>query len=259
MLFWKIGRATDSLAVDWGVIAAAASAVSTVFFLSTVFAVCLRMPALKVSSFSQSCYRFNTYIGLAVILTALGEDGIRQFGMMIAVLIPLINLLAVGILIWFSARDYSLGQRSAIILRALVSNPLIVGCLAGILYNRLAVPFPAFLENTFNLLTMATLPLAMLSIGAALNLNSLKGHFQWSLALAVFKLAVLPAVGWGYLTLFQVTGAAFKMGMIFFALPTSTALYVLSSQLNSDTDLAAAAIGLSTVLSFISLSFSLLL
>jgi hypothetical protein len=39
--------------------------------------------------------------------------------------------------------------------------------------------------------------------------------------------------------------------MIFFALPTSPAIIVLSSQLNSDTKFASAAIVLSTLLSFL--------
>jgi hypothetical protein len=52
---------------------------------------------------------------------------------------------------------------------------------------------------------------------------------------------------------------AFKTGMIFLCLPASTAIYVLSSQLNSDTDLASAAIVVSTVLSFVSLSIALLI
>jgi len=47
--------------------------------------------------------------------------------------------------------------------------------------------------------------------------------------------------------------------MIFFALPTSTAIYVLSAQLNSDVQLASAAIMLSTLLSLISLSAALLI
>jgi predicted permease len=51
----------------------------------------------------------------------------------------------------------------------------------------------------------------------------------------------------------------FQTGMIFFCLPTSTAIYVLSSQLNSDTELASAAIVVSTLLSFGALSVALLL
>jgi len=49
------------------------------------------------------------------------------------------------------------------------------------------------------------------------------------------------------------------MAMVIDCLPTSTALYVLSSQLNSDTDLASAAIVLSTLMSVVSLSAALLI
>ncbi|MFZ0447992.1 MAG: hypothetical protein WAL98_02010 [Desulfatiglandaceae bacterium] len=42
-----------------------------------------------------------------------------------------------------------------------------------------------------------------------------------------------------------------------FALPTSTAIYILSSQLNSDTELASASVVLSTILSFASLTVAL--
>ena len=47
--------------------------------------------------------------------------------------------------------------------------------------------------------------------------------------------------------------------MIFFSLPTSSATYILTSQLNSDPEHASAAIALSTLLSFFSLSAALLL
>jgi predicted permease len=46
--------------------------------------------------------------------------------------------------------------------------------------------------------------------------------------------------------------------MLFFAQPTSTAIYILSSQLNSDTELASAVIVLSTLLSFGSMALVLL-
>jgi hypothetical protein len=75
----------------------------------------------------------------------------------------------------------------------------------------------------------------------------------------VFKLVILPLTGYLLLNAFNATGISFKVGMIYFALPTSTTLYILSSQLSSDTQLASAAIALSTILSFISLSVALLI
>jgi malonate transporter len=44
------------------------------------------------------------------------------------------------------------------------------------------------------------------------------------------------------------------MAMVIDCQPTATALYVLSAQLNSDTDLASAAIALSILTSILSLS-----
>ena len=87
--------------------------------------------------------------------------------------------------------------------------------------------------------------------------KSLKSHLTLATVGAVFKLVLLPLVGYGFLRLFGVTGTDWGVGLIFFALPTSTAIYVLSSQLGSDTDFAAAAVVVSTALSFLSLSAAL--
>jgi len=101
---------------------------------------------------------------------------------------------------------------------------------------------------------MVALPLVLMSIGGSLTFKSLRHHFNLSLAAAAFKLLLLPAMGYFFLKMFSVTGTAFQVIMIFFALPTSSAIYVLSSQLNSDTKFASSAIVLSTCLSFLSLS-----
>ncbi|HKK89965.1 MAG TPA: AEC family transporter, partial [Desulfobacteraceae bacterium] len=83
--------------------------------------------------------------------------------------------------------------------------------------------------------------------------------FRLSLVAALFKMLFLPAAGVAFMALFGVTGVSFQAGLIFFTLPTSTAIYVLSSQLNSDTDLAAATIVFSTLFSIVPMSAALLL
>ena len=174
-------------------------------------------------------------------------------------IIPIINVLCVSTLIWFSGTKTQFGHRMGQIVKGLVTNPLILACISGILYANLADGFPPFIDSTLQLCSFVALPLAMLSVGAALSLGSIKNHFKLSLVASIFKLLVLPAIGFLMLTTFDVAGVAHKVGLIYFALPTSPALYILSSQLNSDTELASAAIALSTILSFFSLSIALLL
>ena len=259
MLFWKIGGASLDKGIDWDFVLASLCALLAMFVLSTLTIRLFRISDFQAGSFSQSCYRFNTYIGVAVILNSLGTEGVKYFGIMIGFTIPLINLFAVSTLIWFSGKEVGLRRRAAILSRALISNPLILGCLAGILYSRIFGSFPAFLNNTLSLTSMVALPMALISVGGALTFAGVRGNLAPSLLASALKLVVLPLFGWLFFRLFQVTGIPFKVGMIFLCLPTSTAIYVLSSQMNSDTELASATIVISTVLSFVSLSVALVL
>ena len=259
LLFWKIGAAPSDLMGDSGLYKAAICAVICVYVLSSLYIKLFKVPAFQAGSFSQSCYRFNTYIGMAVMLNALGEDGARQFSILIGLIIPIINILAVSILSWYSEKKVSLPQRIGLTVKALISNPLIIACIVGAGYWKLIGGFPVFIENTFSLASFVTLPLALFSIGGTLTLDSIKNHFKLSLVASVFKLVILPLTGYLFLKVFDATGISFKVGMLYFTLPTSTALYILSSQLSSDTQLASSAIALSTLLSVISLSVALLI
>ncbi len=257
LLFWKVGSAAPATVGDLSFCVAAICALASTLVLSSIGIKVFRVTDYQAGSFSQSCYRFNSYIGMAVVLTALGDQGIRDFGILIGFMIPIINVLSVSTLIWFSGKKFSFVERCRITLRALISNPLIIACVAGILYARYVQTFPVFIENTFRLAAMVTLPMALLSIGGALSLSGLKGHLRVSLIAAGYKLALFPLAGYGFFRLFHITGTPFHAGMIFFTLPTSTAIYVLSSQLNSDTELASSSVVLSTLLSFASLTVAL--
>jgi len=259
MLFWKIGGASFDGGIDWLFVVAGVAPFLTMFLLSTLLIYVCRVSPYQAGSFSQSCYRFNTYIGVAVVINSLGTEGIKYFGLLIGFVIPLVNLFAVAVLIWFSGEKLESKQRFVITARTIISNPLILGCMAGILYSQMVGRFPVFIDNSLALISMAALPLALISIGGSLTFNGVRENLKLSLLGALLKLLVLPVIGYFYFSVFGVTGVPLKVGLIFFALPVSTAIYVLSSQLQSDTDLASSAIVLSTVLSFLSLSVVLLL
>ncbi len=258
MLFWKIGGASTT-GIHWNYCIAALLAVLAMFLISLAAIRILGISDFQAGTFSQSCYRFNTYIGMAIVITALGEEGATQFGILIGFVIPFINVLAVSVLIWFSGRRIGPRERIKVTAKSIVTNPLILGCLAGIIYAQTINRFPTFLNNTLRLTSMVTLPLALLSIGGALTFSNLRGGLKLSLAASAVKLVLFPVVGYLLFRLFGVSGLPFKTGMIFFTLPAATSIYVLSAQLNSDTELASATIVLSTLLSFFSLSAALLL
>ena len=259
MLFWKIGGASQDNGIAWNFCLATLCTFLTMFAISGIVIRLFKIKPFQAGAFSQGCYRFNTYIGVAVVLNSLGNEGIQYFGIVISFIIPLVNVFAVSTLIWFSGKEIHLNNRLRLAGRALISNPLILGCLAGIFYSRLIGKFPTFIDNSLSLASMATLPLALISIGGSLTFRGVKKNASLSFLSAFIKVIILPLTGFFYFSLFNVTGIPFKVGILFFSLPASTAIYVLSSQLNSDTELASAVILVSTLLSFVSLSVALLI
>lgn len=254
MLFWKIGAAAPNIDKSISLCLAAITGVALVFFISLIAIKLFSVPDFQAGSFSQACYRFNTYIGMALVINVLGEHGVRYFGILIGFAIPIINVLAVSTLIWFSGQKQKPLKSLTHLIKTLVSNPLIIGCVAGLVFSRSNLDFPRFIDNTFQLMTAVTMPLALISIGGSLTLKGLREHAGTAILATILKIVLLPVAGYHLLKAFSVTGTPFMAGMIFFALPTSTAIYVLSAQLNSDTKMASAAIMLSTLFSFASLS-----
>jgi len=265
LLFWKLGVARAGgksggqlelaalQAVPWIL-----AAVGLVWLAGLAYMHRAGYPPAWRGSFSQLTFRFNTYVGMAVVLTTLGEAGVTVFGVIMGLLIPFINLLCVGTLIWYGGEQAGGRRRLLTLARALVGNPLILGCAAGLAYGRWGVPLPPFVHNTLALMSSLTLPLALLSIGAGLGLDKLKGQLGPALVAAGFKLLLLPALGLGMLWLAGVRGIALQVSAIYLTLPTAASTHILSRQLGGEVDLALAGTVLSTLLSFLSLSAVLL-
>jgi len=258
MLFWKIGSAPLQFDNGWRYLAACGLAVIVVCCLSLLFIRLWPVPPFKAGSFNQGCYRFNTYIGMAVVINAFGDAGVQLYGILIGLIIPMINILCVSVLIWYGENGGNRQGRFAVTLKHLLANPLIIACVGGMLYAKLVGSFPLSIDNTLKLTSQVTLPLALFSIGGSLSFANLRDNMGLALVSAGFKLMVLPLLGLCLLWLFGVTGLAWNVSMLFFSLPTSTAIYILSSQLHSDTELASAVIVLSTLFSFGSMALVLL-
>ncbi len=259
LLFWKIGIAGPELVVPGGLILAVLLSVLLVWLLTLGYIHLAGVSPFQAGTFSQVSYRFNTYIGMAVVLSAFGEEGVARFGIIISLAIPFINLLAVTTLVWFSQAHYTGAQKLRMVLRALLINPLILACLAGIAFARSGLELPVFLERSLALGASVALPVGLMSIGAALSLGKLKGRLGLSFLASALKLLLMPLIGFLLLRLMGVDGLSLSVAMLFFALPTATSAYILATQMKSDAHLAGASIVLSTILSFASLSAALIL
>ncbi len=249
LLFWKIGEPDGQVANLASQMIVVFATVTAGFAMSIILIYTVGISRFAAGSFAQGCFRFNSYVGLGVVLGALGEEGIKYFGILIGLIIPYINVLCVGALIWFAEKDYDRTNQLRIMFKALVSNPLIIACAAGILWSKTAIGFPALVDQVLKLLSGVTLPLALVSIGGGLSFRSLGETARPAILSTVVKLVFMPLVGFYLLNLFKVQGMAMQTAMIFFCLPTATSTYILSSLLGSDTRVASSVIMVSTLAS----------
>ena len=62
---------------SWDLCKAALCAIVVIYILSGIGIKAFGVSNYQAGTFSQSCYRFNTYVGMAIIMNAVGEEGIR--------------------------------------------------------------------------------------------------------------------------------------------------------------------------------------
>jgi len=259
LLFWKIGGTPTGVVVPWRLWAAGLGAIALMWVISVAVIAAARVDRFRAGAFSQATYRFNSFVAIAVVFNVQGDAGVARLGELLGLAIPLCNVLAVMTLIWFSREALDHAARARLTVRALFRNPLILACVAGMLWVRLLPPWPPAVDNTLRLASALTLPFALISIGGSLTFAGLRRRLPLAATAALLKILVLPVVGWWAAGLAGVGGTDVLTLMLFFALPASTAMYVLSGQLQSDAQLSSAVIVLSTLLSFLSLSAVLLL
>lgn len=196
----------------------------------------------RFGAITQGILRFNTYLGLAAIGSLYGKDGLAMAALMLALMVPTVNLMSV----WALTAERGVSLRG--LLLPMAKNPLILACLAGALVNLAGFGLPGGTDRLLNLLAVASLPLGLLCVGAALRPQELAGEvpaLAWNCAL---RLLAMPVLAFAVARLLDLPAMESSILVLFFALPTAPTAYVLTRQLGGDSHLMAGIITLQTLL-----------
>jgi predicted permease len=204
------------------------------------------LPALTYASLFQCAYRFNSYIALAVAGMLFGSPGIATMGLIVGAAVPLANFVSVGML----ARHGEVG-----LWREVMRNPLIWGTLTGFALNLAGFVPPAPVQAFLGRLADASIALGLITVGAALRLESVPGVRGFSLWLLAVKLLALPLIAIGLGQLLGLSGLAFQIVVVFAALPTASSAYILAMRMGGDGRPVAWLISATTLGSMLTLPF----
>ena len=200
--------------------------------------------------FVQGIFRSNmAIIGLATVANAYGNIGLSIGAVYMGIVTILFNVLAVITLSRVSKSvDDTWVSRSGMIVKKLLTNPLILALLAAFAYKALPLPpLTGVIHTTGDLLAAVALPLALICAGASIDLKSMLHPSGLSMQASIGRIIIAPilaiAVGLG----FGLTGV--HMGVLFLmvASPTAAASYVMAKAMGGNDVLAANILAFTTV------------
>ena len=194
----------------------------------------------------QGSFRSNMgIIGLAYCANAYGSEGLAYGSVYLGGLTILYNLLSVAVLNVYQDKQSSYIK----IAKDIVTNPIILSIVAGLLISILAVKLPQIATNSIQYFAQLTLPLALLCTGAALRFSTMRQNGLASLFSITVKCVVYPIVIVAFAVLAGVEGMALMIVFLMAISPTAAASYVMARKIGGNHELAAQIIAISTVVS----------
>ncbi|HET8799614.1 MAG TPA: AEC family transporter [Marinobacter sp.] len=206
------------------------------------------------SSVYQGGIRFNSYVGLAAGGMLLGDDGLSLTAIAVAIMVPLLNLLCI---LMFSLVATPGPVRVRPVLRAIISNPLIVGSGIGAVWSFFEIGFHPLVAGILAPISNLALPMGLMTVGAGLQLRALRGASTPFLVSSVLKLLAFPLMAAGLALMLGLHGMLVQVVVLLATLPTATSAYILARQLGGDAPLMAGIISGQTLLAMVTIPLML--
>ncbi|MBW3098921.1 AEC family transporter [Pseudohoeflea coraliihabitans] len=252
LLFLTLGNA------DFSGLSLNAIGMTALLAVFVMFALCLALyPLLDKAGYSnasftsvfQTATRWNGFVALAIAERYAGTGALAIVALVMAVNILPLNVTNVGVLLWFNGGPRHLGAFAV----KTATNPLILGCLAGLALQ--AMPFRLYLplEQAIDLLARSALGLGLVMVGAGLRLSDALRPGLLVLLSSGLKLIAMPLMMIGFGLLFGLSGQVLALMAICGAVPTAMNGFLLARQLGGDAPLYAAVATLQTAASFLTI------
>ena len=137
----------------------------------------------------QSFFRTNiAVVGISMAAPMMDSSGLACMSMLIAVIVPIYNILAVITLESF--RGQSVDLRAT--LKGIVTNPLVIACVVGFLLLISGIKLPGSVESAIRSLGTSGSMMTLLSLGASFQVTGLMKNWKKVAIANLMKLIVGP-------------------------------------------------------------------
>ncbi len=199
----------------------------------------------------QGIYKANyAILGIPIAQSIYGADKIGIVSVIAVVLVPMNNILSALIFEKYTGNATSLPK----LLLKVLKNPLVVGCLVGIVLNLSGLKIPTWImSGIVSKISGLTTPLSMIALGASFDFSHIRKyrvHLTWAL---IARLIITPAILVPASILLGIRSTGLVAILIYAAAPNAVNSYSTAVAMGGDADLANEIVALSSIFSMVTM------
>ena len=203
------------------------------------------------AEFVQAGYRGSqALLGVALLQNIYGSSvGAGPLALVLIGAVPLYNVTAVLLLTLMTPGGRLDRKTVGKALRGIITNPIILGIAAGLVWSLLRLPQPVILQRAVSSMASTATPMGLLALGACIDPKKAAGCWKPTLIASLFKLVFfvmlfLPlAVKLGY------RGETLTALLIMLGSPATVSCFSMARSMGHEGTLSAGAVMLTTVCS----------
>ena len=209
--------------------------------------------------FVQAAYRSSAAIlGIAYTQNIYGDAGMTP--LMIIASVPLYNAMAVVVLALTAPVETGTVREDKGVLarrtiKGIVTNPILLGIVAGLTWSLLRLPAPAILAKTVDNVGSLATPLGLIAMGASIDPKKVSGKLRPSVCAAIVKLVGLCSIFLPIAVAFGFREAKLIAIMVMLGSPTTVSSFVMARNMGHEGTLTSNTVVIATVMGAFTLTF----
>ena len=198
----------------------------------------------------QGIFRSNFVLfGLPIAISLFGDDNVGVTSILIAIIVPMFNFLAVIVLQIFKGGKLDFKN----IIKGIITNPLIIASLIGIVMLVLKIKLPTFLEKTISDMSKIATPLALVVLGGSLKIERISNNIKQLIIGITGRLIIVPLIFVPIGICLGFRDVELATIMIMLSAPVAVSSFTMAEQMDGDGDLAAQLVVFTSMFSVITI------
>lgn len=235
LLFYNIYKTDIKDVFNPKLMAFAALSVIILFITLYVVVPFIEKNNKKCGVLVQGIFRSNFVIfGIPVTASLFGEDKVGVASLLIAIVVPLFNMLSVFALEAFRGGKPDFKN----IIKGVIKNPLIIASFISIITISLGIKLPIPIEKTVSDIAKIATPLSLILLGGSFKFTEIKKHLKQTSIGVVGKILIVPCIFIPICILAGYRDVELATLMVIFAAPTAVSSFTMAQQMDADSDLA---------------------